>query len=35
MAKPRKKPAAPEPPMMPRIGDNVTIPRASSVLEVN
>src|SRR5437763_2367039 len=34
MAKPRKKPAAPEPPPMPRVGDKVTIPRSESVLEV-
>src|SRR5207248_10392649 len=35
MAKPRKKPAAPQPPPMPRIGDKVTMPRSKSVLEVN
>ena len=34
MAKPPKKPAAPEPPPMPRIGDKVTIPSAKSVLEI-
>jgi hypothetical protein len=35
MAKPRKKSAEPAPePITPRIGDKVTIPRASSVLEV-
>jgi hypothetical protein len=33
MAKPRKKAAAPEPPM-PQVGDKVTIPSATSVLEV-
>jgi hypothetical protein len=30
----RKKPAAPAAPIVPRVGDKVTIPRASSVLEV-
>ncbi len=35
MAKDRKKSAAPEPPIIPRIGDKVTIPRAGSVLEVD
>jgi hypothetical protein len=35
MAKPRKKPAAPESPIEPHIGDKVTIPRVSSVLEVD
>jgi hypothetical protein len=35
MAKARKKPAAPEPPPMPLIGDKVTMPRSKSVLEVN
>ena len=34
MTKPRKKPAAPELPPMPRVGDKVTIPRSESVLEV-
>jgi hypothetical protein len=34
MTKPRKKPAAPEPPPMPRVGEKVTIPHAVSVLEV-
>jgi hypothetical protein len=34
MAKPPKKPAMPEPPAMPRVGDKVTIPIAKSVLEV-
>ena len=34
MAKPPKKPAAPEPPIVPRIGDKVTIPRIGNVLEV-
>src|SRR5438270_11295229 len=33
-AKPRKNPAAPEPPLIPRVGDKVTIPRSESVLEV-
>jgi hypothetical protein len=36
MAKSQKKPAAPEPPIVPRVGDKVTIPRiSSSVLEVD
>jgi hypothetical protein len=35
MAKPRKKPEEPEPPIVPQIGDKVTFPRASSVLEVD
>jgi hypothetical protein len=39
MAKPRKRPAAqpaePEPPIIPRMGDKVTIPRSTSVLEVD
>jgi hypothetical protein len=35
MANPRKKAAAPEAPIMPRIGDKVTIPRITSVLEVD
>jgi hypothetical protein len=34
MTKPRKKPAAPELPPMPKVGDKVTIPRSESVLEV-
>lgn len=34
MAKSRNKPAEPEPPIIPRIGDTVTIPRSTSVLEV-
>ena len=34
MAKPRKQSTAPEPPIVPRVGDKVTIPRASGVLEV-
>src|SRR5215471_6093339 len=34
MAKPPKKPTEPDPPMVPRVGDKVTIPRASSILEV-
>jgi hypothetical protein len=33
MAKPRKKAAA-ELPIVPQVGDKVTIPRASSVLEI-
>jgi hypothetical protein len=38
MPKPRKKaapPEPPEPPEPPRIGDKVTIPRSSSILEVD
>jgi hypothetical protein len=35
MAKSRKKSAAPEPLIVPRVGDKVTIPRVGSVLEVN
>ena len=35
MAKPSKKAAAPAPPIIPCIGDKVTIPRAGSVLEVD
>ena len=35
MAKSRKKAAAPEAPIVPRVGDKVTIPKASSVLEVD
>ena len=35
MAKPRKKPTEPEPPIVPRVGDKVTFPHASSVLEVD
>jgi hypothetical protein len=34
MAKPRKKAVAPELPIVPQVGDKVTIPRASSVLEI-
>jgi hypothetical protein len=30
----RKKPVEPEPPIAPRVGDKVTIPNSSSVLEV-
>jgi hypothetical protein len=35
MAKSRKKPAASEAPIVPRVGDKVTIPRITSVLEVD
>ena len=35
MAKPRKKAAAPEAPIIPQVGDEVTIPKTSSVLEVD
>jgi hypothetical protein len=35
MPKPRKKAAAPEAPIVPRIGDKVTIPRIQSILEVD
>jgi hypothetical protein len=35
MAKPRKKAAAPELPIVPQVGDKVTISRASSVLEIS
>src|SRR6266576_3496457 len=35
MAKPRKKASAPEEPIVPRVGDKVTIPRVQSVLEVD
>ena len=35
MAKPRKKASAPEAPIVPSLGDKVTIPRVSSVLEVD
>jgi len=35
MAKSRKKSADPEAPIVPRIGDKVTIPRVGTVLEVN
>jgi hypothetical protein len=35
MAKSHKKPEEPEPPIVPHIGDKVTFPRASSVLEVD
>jgi hypothetical protein len=35
MAKSPKKSAPPEPPIVPRIGDKVTIPRVGSVLEVD
>jgi hypothetical protein len=35
MAKPRKKADAPEAPIMPRVGDKVTTPRSSSVLEIS
>jgi hypothetical protein len=35
MAKPRKNSAASEQPILPRVGDKVTIPRVGSVLEVN
>jgi hypothetical protein len=35
MAKPRKKAAAPEAPIVPSVGDKVTIPRIGSVLEVH
>jgi hypothetical protein len=35
MAKSPKKAAEPEPPIVPRVGDKVTIPRVSSVLEVD
>jgi hypothetical protein len=35
MAKPRKKASAPEPPIVPLVGDKVTIPRIPSVLEVD
>jgi hypothetical protein len=34
MAKTRKQAAAPDPPLMPQVGDKVTIPRAKSVLEI-
>ncbi len=34
MAKPRKQSTASEPPIVPHVGDKVTIPRASGVLEV-
>jgi hypothetical protein len=34
MAKPRKKAAAPEASILPRVGDKVTSPRSKSVLEI-
>lgn len=34
MPKPRKRTAAPETPAAPQVGDRVTIPRATSVLEI-
>jgi hypothetical protein len=35
MPKPSKKAAAPEAPIVPRVGDKVTIPRIQSILEVD